>query len=98
MGNDSAAYKEAYKKKLDDFKSLIEINWEWEISSNAEKSRKRKHLTKETVMSLDSDIEIVMNKIHALEIKYARKLRKDRSVINYELLCMITIAHIIMNA
>lgn len=30
MSTESTAYKEAYKKKLDDFKRLVEINWEWE--------------------------------------------------------------------
>ncbi|KAG6455752.1 hypothetical protein O3G_MSEX009375 [Manduca sexta] len=96
MSTESAAYKESYKKKLDDFKRLIEINWQWEISSNAEKSRKRANMMKENVIPLDDDIATVMRQIQKLEIKYNEKLRRNRDPLNYESLCIVTIAHIIM--
>ncbi|CAG4938132.1 unnamed protein product [Parnassius apollo] len=96
MSTESTAYKDLYKKKLDDFKRLVEINWEWEISSNAEKTRKRKNMTKENIIPLEEDIATVMEKIHKLEAKYAQRLSKNRDALNYEHLCTVTIAHIIM--
>lgn len=68
LSTESTAYKEAYQKKLDNFKHLIEINWDWEISSNAEKSRKRKN-----IIPLEEDIATVMEKIHKLRLN----MRKD---------------------
>lgn len=96
MSTESTAYKDVYKKELDDFKRLVEINWEWEISSNAEKTRKRKNMTKENIIPLEEDIATVMEKIHKLEAKYAQRLKRNRDGLNYENLCTVTISHIIM--
>ncbi|CAH2979423.1 unnamed protein product [Chilo suppressalis] len=96
MSSESTAFKELYKKKLDDFKQLVTINWQWEVSSNAEKTKKRRHMIKENVLPLEDDIRTVMETIVKLEGKYARKLKIDCNVINYESLCTVTIAHIIM--
>ncbi|XP_028037005.1 uncharacterized protein LOC114248078 [Bombyx mandarina] len=92
----STAYKDFIKNKLSEFKVLLESNWQWEISSNAEKTRKRKLMTKSQVMPLEKDIEKLTMKIHELEIKYYNDLKKDISIINYENLCEVTIAHIIL--
>lgn len=96
MSDNSTAYKDAYKKKMGDFKQLLEMNWQWEISSNAEKTRKRLNMIKENVLPLDEDIEKVTKQIHELEAKYSVKLKKDINIIDYEHLCIVTIAHIIL--
>ncbi|KAJ2938638.1 hypothetical protein O0L34_g11966 [Tuta absoluta] len=70
MGHESRTYKETLKKQLDEFKLLIQMNWEWETSSNAEKNRKSNLLTKETVMPLDEDIKTIKEKINELEKRY----------------------------
>lgn len=92
----STAEKDHKKKRLDDFKLLLEANWQWEISSNAEKARKKKNMTKETILPLDEDIKVLMKKIHELEERYGENLKKDVTILNYENLCEVTIAHIIM--
>lgn len=53
-GTISTALKEHLKKKLDEFK--LEANWQWEISSNAEKTRKRNLIMKSDIMPNDKDI------------------------------------------
>ncbi|KAL4713382.1 hypothetical protein ACJJTC_016850 [Scirpophaga incertulas] len=92
----STALKDHIKNKLTEFKLLLEANWQWEVSSNAEKTRKRNLMTKAQVMPLEKDIEEVMIKIHELEEKYYDDLKKDVTNVNYENLCEVTIAHIIL--
>ncbi|KAG6461028.1 hypothetical protein O3G_MSEX012370 [Manduca sexta] len=92
----TTAEKDNKKKRLDDFKLLLEANWQWEISSNAEKARKKKSMTKDTILPLEEDIKVLMKKIHELEEKYGENLKRDVTIFNYENLCEVTIAHIIM--
>lgn len=94
--NLSSASKEAIKTEINDFLHLFKSKWKYVISTNTEKTRKKKQTTKPRVMPQDEDIKLIAKKIKELENIYYAQLLSDPTPENYENLCKITIAHIII--
>lgn len=81
---------------IDKFKRILESQWKYKISSNAEKSRKFAKINKGHVMPLDDDIKIVTDFLLTQEIVLYENLKTDSSAYNYEQLCFVVIADIII--
>lgn len=77
-------------------KEIIKANhsWKLEISTNAEKSRKKQKMLKPDVMPLTNDIKKVCAQVIKLELNIAQRFQHEKSYVIYEELCKITIAHI----
>lgn len=88
--------KEIMKTSLLDFMAVFKRRWKYTISTNAEISRKRKAMQKPVVMPDDDDIRIMNEKVAELEELYYNDLKKTVTIENYERLCQITIAKMIL--
>lgn len=88
--------KDAIKNEILEFLQLFKNKWKYRISTNAEKTRKKRGSVKSIVMPDDEDIKILGKKVKELETEHFHKLSKSVTPENYESLCKICIGHIIL--
>lgn len=81
---------------MDDFLHLMQKEWKIEISSNAEKSRKKKNVSKEDILPDSEDIIVVCSILSNICEKLIVKLKQEPSADEYIKLSKILIAHIII--
>jgi hypothetical protein len=89
-------YKENQKRNIMDFQTVIRRRWKYGISTNAEKTRKKNAMKKDVVMPLDSDIKLFLEELTKLEEDYSNTLRFCVTNSNYEKLCEVIIAKLIV--
>lgn len=88
--------KENPKKKMDDFLHLMTKEWKIEISSNAEKSRKKKNVGKEDILPDSEDIILVCSILSNMCEELIVRLKQEPSADDYIKLSKMLIAHIII--
>lgn len=87
--------KQDIKQSVSDFLDLIKRRWQYEISTNAENSRKRKKMTKDRIMPDSDDVKCFSQTMTKLGLIYHGKLKESTNPSNYEMLCKLVIAQII---
>lgn len=83
-------------KIIDEFLQLMRTEWKIEISSNAEKSRKRQKVSKADVLPDSSDIVLVCTKLSESYTSLIKKLELKPSPVSYDNLAKTVIAHLII--
>lgn len=88
-------YKILKKRKVKDFQSCLRRRWKYSISTNIEIMRRRSKIFKPIIMPLDEDILKFASMLRNMESEYQQKVEEEITVLNYEMLCKVTICHIL---
>lgn len=88
--------KNKIRKSVDDFLHLMATEWKIEVSSNAEKTRKKKKVEKIDILPNDDDIRLFCSSLSTGYGSLVENLCKNPSPANYEALAKDLIAHIIV--
>lgn len=92
----SRSEKEEIKTYIHEFIELFKNSYKYYISTNAEKSRKKRFATKEEVMPADEDIATVMNMVKKQLTTLYEKLNKEVNASTYESLCKAVICELLL--
>lgn len=75
--------KEEQKSKITDFLGLLKSNWKYKISTNSEKSRKRKRMRKPLIIPDNDDIVTVFKATEKSMLALYEELEKNTTPKNY---------------